>query len=118
MQVSSLVKQKLFQKNILSPYQSINIPSHDKIYKLDEQFNKYGVDAILDVSNNLKLQKSLTYAKFKKGNTDIFYGSEVDNTFYCKSNLCEFYGWKGGDNFMMMHNISNNFIIKDFRKKD
>ncbi len=55
----------------------------------------------------------------KRGNVDIKLGSEIDNEFKCKSNICEFAGWYGKDSYSKKwNNLDSLNIIKDFNYYD
>ena len=96
-----------------------NLPSHDIIFSKDEQGNTIGIDGVIQysrIASNIGKEKAL-YLLLDRGKKSIFVGTSVNNKFECDKKItCEFYGWKGDDEYEV-NKDSKDFTIKDFKDK-
>ena len=122
-----LNKVKFLEKHskVISTY--MDIISYDKFYNNLLDLNNSNFNPFIKDNKRItgwiktKDGEKVNYLKVKKisnSNHLTFYGNTDDNIFDCdEENICEFYGWKGDDEYYQ-EKFKPDFIIKDFGKRN
>jgi len=111
-----IYRQILSKNTLYNNIISFNKPTqHTKQNAEVEDDEIIKIDGFLNAENFIS--KTLNYLEMKRSNINIFLGSSIDNEFICEENICEFYGWKGDDEYYQ-EKFKPDFVIMDFGKRN